>query len=63
MYAKYVTVKDRIRNEEIRRRVEVQVDLPGRAEKCTLRWFGHVERMNDERSAKRVCESQCGWME
>ena len=22
-----------------------------------MRWFGHFERMNDERMAKRLCES------
>ena len=27
------------------------------AEKCVLRWFGHVERMDDERMAKRVYDS------
>ena len=49
-----VTVRDRIRNEEIRRRVGVQINMSGRVERCVLRWFGHVERMNDERMAKRV---------
>ena len=34
-----VTVRDRIRNEEIMRRVGVQVDLLGKAERCALRWF------------------------
>ena len=24
---------------------------------CVLRWFGHVERMDDERMAKRVYDS------
>ena len=32
-----VTVRDKIRNEEIRRRVGIQVDLSGRAERCALR--------------------------
>ena len=49
-----VTIRDRIRNEEIRRRVGVQINMAGRVERCVLRWFGHVERMNDERMAKRV---------
>ena len=31
-----VIVKNRIRNEEIRRRVGVQVDLLGRAERCEM---------------------------
>ena len=49
--------RDRIRNEENRRRVGVQVHLSERTERCDLRWFGHFERMNDERIAKRVYES------
>ena len=56
--------------KEIRIKVRIQVDLSGRAEKCAFRWFGHVERMNDERIVKRVYESGtgkdqivCGWME
>ena len=52
-----VTIRDRIRNEEIRRRVGVQNDLSGRVERCVLRWFGHVERMDDERLAKMVYAS------
>ena len=31
----------------------MQNGLSGRAEKCVLRWFGHIERMYDERMAKR----------
>ena len=67
-----VTVRDRIRNEEIRRRVGVQVDLSGRVERCELRWFEHVERMNKERIAKSVewkgdgagkDQIECGGME
>ena len=47
----------RIRNEEVRR-VEVKVDLSERAERCALRWLGHVQRKNSERIAKRVYESR-----
>ena len=36
----------------------MQVDLSGRAEKCALRWFGHVERMNNGRIAKSM---NLGW--
>ena len=35
----------------------VQNKLSGRVENCVLRWFGHVERMDDERMAKRVYDS------
>ena len=37
---------DRVRNEEVHRRAGV--------EKGVLRWFGHVERMDDYRMARRV---------
>ena len=46
---------DRIRNEEIRRRIGVLSDLAGRVEKCVLRWFGSVERMEGE---WRGCEAE-----
>ena len=52
-----VTIRDRIRNEEIRRRVGVLNDLSGRVEKCVLRWFSHVERMDGERMAKTIYDS------
>ena len=48
-----VTVMDRIRNDVIRGEVGVMRDLVGRVENCVLRWFGHVERMDGERMAKR----------
>ena len=35
----------------------MQNKLSGRVENCVLRWFGHVERMNDERMANRVYDS------
>ena len=44
-----VKIRDRIRNEEIRRRVGVLSDQSGRMEKCVLRWFSHVERMDGEK--------------
>ena len=53
-----IVTRYRIRNEEIRRRIGVQVDMLGRTERCALRWFGHVELMNNERIVKRVYVSQ-----
>ena len=38
----------------IRKEVGVTRDLAGRAENCVLWWFGHVERMDDERMAKMI---------
>ena len=52
-----ITIGDRIRNEEIRRRVGELSDLSGRVEKCMLRWFGHVERVDGESMVKRVYDS------
>ena len=48
--------------------------LSGRVGQCVLRWFGHVERMEEERMAKKVmiasgegnrCRSRTrlGWMD
>ena len=39
---------DRVRNEEVRRRAGIEGELASRADQRVLRWFGHVERMNDE---------------
>ena len=47
---------DRAPNVEIRR-CGKKVSVSQRIDKGVLRWFGHVERMGDERMAKRVYES------
>ena len=52
-----LTVMDRIRNEAIRKEIGVMRDLAGRAEICVLKWFGHMERMDGERMAKRIYDS------
>ena len=46
------TKRDRIRNYTIREQLEV-APLIKKIEKGQLRWLGHIERMNDERIAKR----------
>ena len=46
--------KDRVRNEEVRRRAGIEMELSSRADQGVLRWFGHVERMDDYRMARRV---------
>ena len=38
---------DRVRNEEVRRRAGIERELASRADHGVLRWFGHVERMNE----------------
>ena len=45
---------DRVRNEEVRRRAEIERELASRADQRVLRWFGHAERMDDYRMARRV---------
>ncbi len=44
---------DRVRNDEVRRRTGVVKELAERAEQGVLRWFGHVERMEEERLVTR----------
>ena len=38
---------DRVRNEEVRRRAGVEKEIAYRADQRVLRWFGHVERMDE----------------
>lgn len=42
-----VTLINRVRNEEMQRRTVVVRELTDRAEQGILRWFGHVERMDE----------------
>ena len=45
---------DRVRNEEVRRRAGIKMELATRADQRVLRWFGNVERMDEYRMARRV---------
>ena len=49
-----VSEMDRVRNEEVCRRAEIEMELAIRADQRVLRWFGHAERMDDYRMARRV---------
>ena len=49
-----VSRMDRVRNEEVRRRAGIERELASRADQRVLRWFGHVERMDEYRMARRV---------
>ena len=49
-----VSRMDRVRNEEVRRRAGIERELASRADQRALRWFGHVERMDDYRIARTV---------
>ena len=45
---------DTVRNEEVRRRAGIERELASRADQRELRWFGHVERMDEYQMAKRM---------
>ena len=50
-----VSRMDRVRrNEEVHRRAGIERELTSRADQRVLRWFGHVERMDEYRMARRV---------
>ena len=55
---------NRVRNEEVRRRAGIERELASRADHRILRWFGHVERMDEYRMARRVlmAEVSGGWV-
>ena len=44
-----VSRMDSFRNEEVRRRAGIERELASRADQRVLRWFGHVERMDEYR--------------
>ena len=69
-----VSRMDRVRNEEVRRRDGIERELASRADQRVLRWFGHVEIMDDYRIARRMLipevsggrvrrRSRLGWMD
>ena len=45
---------NRVRNEEVRRRAGIERELTSRADQRVLRWFGHVERMDEYRMARSL---------
>ena len=49
-----VSRMDRVRNEEVRMRAGIERELASRADQRVLRWFGHVERMDECRMVRRV---------
>ena len=49
-----VTRWDRIRNEEIRRRAGIEETHAEKVDRRVLRWFGHVERMDEGRWPRKV---------
>ena len=49
-----VSQMDRVRDEEVRRRAGIEMELASRADQRALRWLEHVERMDEHRMARRV---------
>ena len=49
-----VSRMDKVRNEEVCRRAGIETELASRADQRVLRWFGHVERMDEYRMATTV---------
>ena len=45
---------NRVRNEEVRWKASIERELASRADQRVLRWFGHVERMDEYSMARRV---------
>ena len=69
-----VSRMDRVRNEKVHRTAGIERELASRADQGVLRWFGHVERMDEYRMARRVLmvevsgrrirvKPRLGWME
>ena len=48
-----VSRMDRVRNEKVRTRAGIEREIENRADQRVLRWFGHVERMDEYRLARR----------
>ena len=49
---------DRVRNEEVLRRAGIERELACRADQRVLRWFGHVETMDEYCMARSVLLAQ-----
>src|SRR5678815_6092076 len=50
---------NKMRNELIREWCGVKKGVNERINESMLRWFGHVERMNDSRLVKRMYSGEC----
>ena len=45
---------DRVRDEHLRNRAGIKRELESREDQRAFRWFGHVERVDEYRMARRV---------
>ena len=51
--------KDKIPNPRLRESCGVAKQVNERIDEGVLRWFGYVERLENDRIAKWVCEGEC----
>ena len=49
-----VWLMDRVRNDKVHRRARTERELASRADQRLLRWFGHVERIDEHCMARRL---------
>ena len=52
---------DKVRNEEVRRTAGIERELASRADQRVLRWFGHVERMDEYRMVQKGVDGGSKW--
>ena len=48
----------RVRNEEVRRRARIEIELASKEDQKAVRWFGNVERMDEYRMVRRVLKAE-----
>ena len=51
-----VSQRNRVRNQGVRRRAGIEGGLASREYQRVLRWFGHAERMGENRLARIGCQ-------
>ena len=55
-----VSQLDRVRNEVVRAKMGMRRELAARVDMLVLKWFGHVERMDNDRLLKKVMNAKVG---
>ena len=56
-----VSLMDRVRNEEVRRRAGIEKELASRADQRVLRWFGHVEIIEEVPYGQNCVDGGSNW--
>ena len=52
---------DKMRNEVIRELCGAEKGVKERISESILRWFGHLERLDESRLVKRLYRGECVW--